>query len=219
MPDLALLRAPRAGLVNTLLRSLLVLSLHLLILFFVLRSSGVLSRPASAPAPVFLSLISSLPEKPAPPVAQTVTPAKAPALHVPVIAALAPSNNTPALNPANLPAPATTLASVPAPVGVAPAEPPVVTEARFDAAYLNNPAPSYPLISRRNGEAGKVLLLVQVSKNGAAAQVEISQSCGYARLDQAALEAVRQWRFVPARRGDEAIAASVLVPLTFRLNS
>ena len=91
--------------------------------------------------------------------------------------------------------------------------------ARFDADYLNNPAPAYSLLSRRQGESGKVLLLVQVTAQGAAAQVEIKQSSGFPRLDEAALNAVRKWRFVPARRGDEAVAASVVVPITFRLDS
>lgn len=94
-----------------------------------------------------------------------------------------------------------------------------VAAARFDADYLNNPEPVYPLMSRNRGESGKVLLLVQVTAQGTAAQVEIKQGCGFPRLDQAALNAVRNWRFVPARRGDEAVAASVVVPITFRLDS
>lgn len=99
------------------------------------------------------------------------------------------------------------------------AAPAPVAAARFDADYLNNPEPAYPLLSRRQGESGKVLLLVQVTAHGTAAQVEIKQGCGFPRLDQAALNAVRNWRFVPARRGDDTVAASVLVPITFRLDS
>lgn len=96
-------------------------------------------------------------------------------------------------------------------------QPPALTEARFDADYLQNPAPAYPPMSRRLREEGRVLLLVRVSETGAAQQVEIKQRSGYARLDEAALKAVRQWHFVPARRGDEAVAASVVVPIVFRL--
>jgi len=52
---------------------------------------------------------------------------------------------------------------------------------------------------------------------GSAENVQIKQSSGFARLDEAAAAAVRQWRFVPARRGAEPIAASVMVPIVFRL--
>ncbi|MCA1805390.1 MAG: energy transducer TonB [Xanthomonadaceae bacterium] len=99
----------------------------------------------------------------------------------------------------------------------APPAPAVVTAVRFDAAYLNNPAPAYPRASRRRGEQGRVLLQVQVDARGLPQQVEIHKGSGYARLDAAAREAVQRWRFVPARRGDEAIAASVLVPILFQM--
>lgn len=101
-----------------------------------------------------------------------------------------------------------------------PAPAPVaLTAARFDADYLNNPAPVYPALSRKSQEEGKVLLLVQVTANGDAENVQIKQSSGYPRLDDAAMKAVRKWRFVPARRGTEAVASSVVVPLSFRLES
>lgn len=88
---------------------------------------------------------------------------------------------------------------------------------RFDAAYLNNPAPAYPMQSRRLNEAGRVLLRVQVSETGSALQVQLHQSSGHSRLDQAALDAVKRWRFIPARRGDVAISEWVIVPITFNL--
>lgn len=115
-------------------------------------------------------------------------------------------------------------ASVPAeaPAGetgrpVQPAAPAFV-EARFDADYLRNPPPAYPPMSRRRGEQGVVLLAVAVSAAGAAERVELRQGSGHARLDEAALRAVAGWRFVPARRGDQAVPAQVLVPIEFRLN-
>lgn len=92
-----------------------------------------------------------------------------------------------------------------------------VTAARFDADYLDNPKPIYPHASRRLREEGKVLLRVRVSAAGHAESVEIKQTSGFPRLDQAAEEAVKRWRFVPARRGDEAVAAWVQVPITFNL--
>ena len=96
---------------------------------------------------------------------------------------------------------------------------PALVPARFDADYLHNPKPVYPPMSRRFGEEGKVLLKVRVTPQGTAEQVDIQTGSGYSRLDSAAREAVQRWRFVPARRGDEAVAASVIVPITFALDS
>jgi protein TonB len=105
-----------------------------------------------------------------------------------------------------------------APIDIAPASV-AITAARFDADYLDNPKPVYPLVARRLGEQGKVLLRVHVSAAGLAEKVELKAGSGYARLDQAATDAVSRWRFVPARRGDQAIAAWVQVPITFQLES
>jgi TonB family protein len=61
--------------------------------------------------------------------------------------------------------------------------------------------------------------MLVVDADGRAEQVDLYTSSGSQRLDAAALEAVRRWRFVPARQGDRAVAAWVLVPLSFRLES
>ena len=87
----------------------------------------------------------------------------------------------------------------------------------FNAAYLDNPAPYYPSISRRLGEQGLVLLKVQVTADGAVGSVELQTGSGSNRLDQAALEAVKKWRFTPAKRGEQAVSASVVVPVRFSL--
>ena len=92
-----------------------------------------------------------------------------------------------------------------------------VTAPRFDAAYLQNPAPSYPPLARRAGEQGKVVLQVYVEPTGSASTVQLHQSSGADRLDQSAISAVRQWKFVPAQRGSEPIGAWVLVPIVFNL--
>jgi len=92
-----------------------------------------------------------------------------------------------------------------------------VSEPRFDAAYLDNPAPVYPALSRRLGEDGRVTLRVFVESSGRPSQIEIKASSGSPRLDQAAQDAVARWNFVPARRGKEAVGAWVLVPIVFNL--
>lgn len=98
-----------------------------------------------------------------------------------------------------------------------PAPAPVVVGARFDADYLQNPKPVYPPMSRRLNEEGKVLLRVHVAADGSAREVEVKQSSGFGRLDAAARDAVSRWRFVPARRGNEAVDSWVAVPIVFSL--
>lgn len=94
-----------------------------------------------------------------------------------------------------------------------------IEAARFDAAYLRNPPPSYPPLSRRLGEQGKVHLRVHVNADGLPTEVEIKSSSGSRRLDESALATVRKWRFVPARQGDRPVAAWVIVPINFQLES
>lgn len=114
-------------------------------------------------------------------------------------------------------APSVAVAEKAPPSPPVPAAPATVVEPRFDAAYLNNPPPAYPPLSRRLGEEGRSILRVLVGPDGAAQQVQIHRSSGSSRLDNAAAEAVGRWKFVPARRGDEALAAWVLVPIAFSL--
>lgn len=107
----------------------------------------------------------------------------------------------------------------PAPI-VAPAPPPapvMLTPPIFTADYLENPPPSYPMLSRRLGEEGRVVLRVLVNSGGGADEVQIRSSSGHERLDDAARETVRRWRFVPAKRGEQPVAAWVLIPISFRL--
>jgi periplasmic protein TonB len=73
------------------------------------------------------------------------------------------------------------------------------------------------MAARRLRQQGTVLLRVNVGADGAADAVVVARSSGSRWLDQAALEAVRLWRFVPGRRGETAIASQVNVPVTFQL--
>jgi len=91
------------------------------------------------------------------------------------------------------------------------------TPARFEAAYLRNPAPVYPAESRRRGEEGRTLLRVRVLADGSPEEVLLHLGSGFERLDQAAIDAVRRWKFVPAQQGGSAIAAWVIVPIQFSL--
>ncbi|MEE8283537.1 MAG: TonB family protein [Alphaproteobacteria bacterium] len=84
-------------------------------------------------------------------------------------------------------------------------------------AGLGNPRPQYPWISRRRGEQGRVVLEVAVAADGRAKEVRVKRSSGSARLDRAALAAVRAWRFKPALSYGRAVAGRIDVPIVFRL--
>ena len=85
--------------------------------------------------------------------------------------------------------------------------------------YLTNPKPDYPPEARRRKQQGLVVLNVFITGEGRPQRVEVAQSSGHALLDAAALEAVRQWRFSPARIGNLPIASQVEVPIRFKLSN
>lgn len=92
-----------------------------------------------------------------------------------------------------------------------------LVESRYDVRSLNNPKPSYPLAARRRGMEGRVVLHVHVHENGQCTEVQLKQSSGYELLDTSAIQTVKQWRFIPASRGETAVASWVEIPITFRL--
>jgi protein TonB len=93
-----------------------------------------------------------------------------------------------------------------------------VSPPRFDAGYLNNPAPVYPNMSRRLREVGIAHLRVRVSASGEPLEIQLFKSSGYVRLDEAARVAVQKWKFQPALRNGVAVEDWVDVPLRFSLD-
>ncbi len=94
-----------------------------------------------------------------------------------------------------------------------------ITSPQFGVAYLNNPKPGYPEFAKRMGMEGTVMLKVLVSRQGTVLKIEVAHSSGYEILDKAAAEAVRNWRFIPARKGDSPIDQWVQVPVAFHLKT
>ena len=83
--------------------------------------------------------------------------------------------------------------------------------------YAKNPKPVYPQEAREKGYQGEVLLKVEVLSNGQVGQLEVKRSSGYEVLDQSALTTVKQWKFIPARKGEVAIPVWVNIPIKFQL--
>ncbi|HEX3035694.1 MAG TPA: energy transducer TonB [Thermodesulfobacteriota bacterium] len=85
--------------------------------------------------------------------------------------------------------------------------------------YKINPNPDYPIIARRNGYEGVVLLKVWVLENGEVGDVEVEKSSGYGVLDKSALQAVKDWIFVPGKKNGVPVSSWVMVPIRFELSS
>jgi protein TonB len=80
------------------------------------------------------------------------------------------------------------------------------------------PAPTYPRVSLRLGHEGEVLLRIHVSHVGAILEIELIESSGHERLDQAALDTVRAWTFRPATESGVAVAGTLLHRVVFRID-
>jgi protein TonB len=194
---------------------------------------GLISHPPTTgevDKVIMASVVMDMPAPPAPkpqpvqakPQAQSkalpkTMPAVQPQLHPsPVVTQAAPSESAPVV-----PAAAPTAAAAPAAAGHQrpnPTPSPVVSLPSSDADYLNNPAPAYPRMSRRQGEQGTVVLRVFINTEGRAEKAEIRTSSGYSRLDEAALATVQRWRYVPGKRAGVPEAMWFNVPIRFVLD-
>jgi protein TonB len=87
----------------------------------------------------------------------------------------------------------------------------------IQARYKETPKPVYPESARREGREGRVLLRVLVDDQGRSKSVEVNSSSGNEALDRAAADAIKRWRFHPARYGDKAVESWLRVPIEFRL--
>jgi TonB family protein len=85
--------------------------------------------------------------------------------------------------------------------------------------YSINQKPDYPLIARRRGFEGTVLLRVLVLENGEVGKVDLEKSSKYQILDSAAIKAVNEWSFIPGKKDGVVLASWVKVPIKFRLNN
>ncbi len=192
----------------------IVVAVHILVGWLLLHFNVI-----ALPAPLAELSVSLLPPKAEAPPPEIVPPipkpvarrAPTPPQPAPVLAAPAESPSPSPIAVAPPPTP------VPAPIAAPPAPAAAPTPPRFDADYLDNPKPPYPAIARRMGEQGRVVLRVRVDAQGLPIDVQLHASSGSERLDASALQTLRRWKFIPARLGNEPVAASVLVPIAFTL--
>ncbi len=218
------------------------IALHGALIAFVL--SGVLEKPHTEvePPPVIVQLLTPEPPlklepptpeppkpKPQPPKPEPVKPQPRPEPPRPEQPKPEPAKPEVRPEPVKIEAPATAVA--PAPTPVAPPAPPAPppppapsvakpsarTEVSISASYAAaNRKPEYPKMSLRLGEQGTVVLTVMVKSDGSAGDVEVKSSSGFTRLDRAAADAVKTWRFNPATVDGKAVDKSYEVPITFK---
>lgn len=212
------------------LLAILVLAIHLLLLNWLHESED--DSKELKPQVMAASLISIAKPKaeiappkavPPPPPEQKPQPKKTPAKPLerkpPPVVQKAPdfAPNTPVEETPPAPQPVAPVTDS-KPVAAAPVVSEQVTEAKFSANYTEHPA-KYPPIAKQRGWTGKVVLRVRLSAEGLCESVEIEQSSGHDILDESAVETVKTWKFIPAKRGSSAIASTVKVPINYNLNN
>jgi len=86
-------------------------------------------------------------------------------------------------------------------------------------AITTNPSPKYPDQELQNGIEGKVVLRVKIDVEGKVEKASVHQSSGIAAFDESALKTVRDWVFIPARRGGKAVPYEFAKPFTFAISN
>lgn len=194
-----------------------VLALHVFGVWGALQVPAVRQAVVEA-APIFVDLLAPpAPPTPLPPVPVTPPPVlKAPPL---VVATPKSQQPPPQFTAEPEPVPDVSPMAAVAPVEAAPPQPasaPKIIPASA-VQYLDAPPPEYPRLSKRDRESGRSLLRVLIDERGLPAQVQVHRSSGHARLDDAALAAVKKWRFKPYAENGVATAGWAFVPLDFEL--
>lgn len=197
-----------------------VAALHALVLTALVQMD-LMPTAAARKAPLVVELVAlpadPPPEAPPPSPKAEVEPAK-PLVQPPIIAP-PPMVRIAAPPPpvVSVPAPPPPRAEIVAPPAAQPAPAGPVAAPDLASSMISAKPPKYPLESRRKREQGTVVLSVLVSAAGKVAEISIAKSSGFARLDKAALEAVRNWRWSPLVRAGEAVMVKGYVDIPFEL--
>jgi TonB family protein len=86
-----------------------------------------------------------------------------------------------------------------------------------DVVFDRQPKPRYPMVSRKLGEEGTVIVKGCIEENGSIKNIEIINGSGYKRLDAEAIEAVRQWTFSGGNQKSKKIISCYRIPIQFVL--
>lgn len=152
-----------------------------------------------------------------PPISQVVMPQPKIVVSAaaPVAAAAERLPDPPKPAPATAPAPA----AAPAAPAAASGPPGPVRVANLAAIMTYGPPPPYPAASKHKKETGTVVVRVVISEQGTVMDASIRQSSGFSALDEAALNAVRRYRFSPTIRDGRPVIASGSIAMPFTLKT
>ena len=89
--------------------------------------------------------------------------------------------------------------------------------AKYKIGTIKNPHPEYPMIARKKGWQGRLLLNVSVSKNGDVISVNVLKTSGFEILDKTSVETIKIWKFIPARIGGKNVEDNLNIPVSFKL--
>ena len=174
--------------------------------------------PVKAPRPASpAALVPAPPTAPhEPPRPAPIPPQNVAVIPAPVLAVASPAPGAAAAPPSAVDAPIARAAPVVEGGRPHAAPAPVALGTELAVVCAERPAPAYPMASRRLRESGMVVVRVELDEAGHVANARIETSSGFARLDEAALSAVRNWRCSAAQQQGVAVRSSALQPFNFQ---
>jgi protein TonB len=187
--------------------ALAVIGIHVILIYAISASMGIVPIPGFIPASevIFIPETTEVTE-PDPIVEPEIEPSQM-TQQVPLDQPMVPQIEEDVVAPAS-----------PAAINATPITSPPATGAPAQQLQAKQRVePIYPSAARRDGEEGTVRLRVLVDERGRPGEVQVAQSSGFARLDDAAVDAVRRWRFQAATDGTSSITAWTQVAISFKL--
>ena len=93
------------------------------------------------------------------------------------------------------------------------------SSASYRIGLENNPHPSYPLLARKKGWEGRVIIQANIDKKGNVKFIKVSESSGFKVLDDVSVKTLKTWKFKPAMLGSKFVDDTVYIPVKFVLKN
>ena len=93
------------------------------------------------------------------------------------------------------------------------------SSATYKIGSAKNPHPTYPLIARKKGWEGRVLIQAEIDREGNVSEIKVLESSGFNVLDNASLETLKKWKFTPAKIGNKFVDDTINIPVKFLIKN